>query len=166
MIGFSTVNGIATADLRREFEDGLRWLMQRQAKVKNREQDLNTVVGRIIVRIRSGEVRTFDRLASVVRAVVLGRNGSMQGRGLNDCIPESRDVEAARAACAAFTPLERDALTRYYSQGHSVRRLSLALHISEEHFGDIRCRFLAEFNSNLPRSPAANVPLHARGAVA
>lgn len=161
------MDGIADADLRRQFEDGLRWLTRRQAKLKNlNKEDLNSVFDSVTVCIRSGQVGTPERLPSVIRTALLGRNGSLQGRGLDKCVPAPRDIEAARAASDALTPTERDALTRYYSQRHSVRRLCLALHIPEERFHDIRRRFIAEFNSNLPKSPAANVPLHARGAVA
>lgn len=166
MIELSTVDGIAHADLRGQFEDGLRWLMRRQAKSKNVEEDLDSVVDRVMVCIRSGRVRTPERLSAVVRAMALGKNGSLQGRGIDKRRPASQDIEAARAASEVLTRSERSALERYYSHGHSVRRLSLALHISEDHFRDIRRRFLAEFNSNLPKSPAAHVPLRSRGAVA
>lgn len=166
MIELSTPDGTARADLLREFEDGLRWLLRRQAKTANIEGRLNRVVARVVTCIRSGRLRSPERLPSLVRAAVVGRNGSLQRRGLEQCVAEPCDIEAARAAADALTPSERNALARYYLQGQSVRRLCLSLRISEDHFQDIRRRFLAEFNSNLPRTPAANLPAHARGAVA
>lgn len=166
MIELSTADGIARSDLRREFEDGLRWLLRRRMKAADIEEGVSRVVERVLTHIRAGRRRSPERLTSVVRAALAHSHGSLHGHVVHKCVPEPCEIEAARAAADALTPSERNALARYYSQGHSARRVSVGAHISEEQFQEIRRRFLAEFNSNLPRTPAANLPVHARGAVA